>query len=588
MADLNLQDELVLSADSLSFKGVSFQIGNATASTVGFGLSNSGGMLMLQASQTGDVTFGLPTSGGTFLTGVLFSDGANSFVGSQLALSNSNNVSFGLVGSSFTATATFSQSTAPGAIAAGSQTATSGTVAFANANGITFGMSGSSQVTASYTQSTSPAAISAGTASASSGTIVFSNSNNVSFGLNGNTVTASATVASSQGSINVSAGTTSGNLSAAVFSNSNGVSFGLNAGTITGSHAVNVSAGTTSANLSAFTFSNSNGVSFGLNASTVTASVATSLTNVNISAGTTSQNLSNLVFSNGGGITFGLSGSTVTASAVVGSVTQVVFSAGTSSASLSSVVFSNSNNVSFGLNGGTITASANLTGDWYDNIIAAQPLATGSGAMGVISNFTGSVSTLFVAPLHGYGHLFPFDITANTIFFPDVSVSGSTATMSAAFTSAWAYGIYTLNGSSLSLLNSGSITFGFGAAATNNSTAFAGGFRYGSGTSWSSSPVFKQGSRYWLGWFWSSAGALNQTGSMAGAFMYSTGQRSGLLGASNLTATSNGAAPFYGIYSAQTAAMPASIGSNQLQKTGSMAGFVPHFVMANNASLTIF
>ena len=75
---------------------------------------------------------------------------------------------------------------------------------------------------------------------------------------------------------------------------------------------------------------------------------------------------------------------------------------------------------------------------------------------------------------------------------------------------------------------------------------------------------------------------------MAGGFEFSTGQRSGLLGVSNLTATSNGAAPFYGIYTAQTAALPVSIGSNQLQKTASAAGFIPHFMMAANASLTVF
>jgi hypothetical protein len=162
--------------------------------------------------------------------------------------------------------------------------------------------------------------------------------------------------------------------------------------------------------------------------------------------------------------------------------------------------------------------------------------------------------------------------------------------MSAAFTSKWFLGIYTLNASSLSLLNSVSVSFGFAGAATNNSTAFAGGFRYGTidGTAWSSSPVFRNGSRYWLAWFWSSAGILNQTGSMAGAFMFSTGQRSGHLGVSTLTGTSNGAAPFYGIYTAQTAALPANIGSAELQKTASRAGFVPHFIMANNASLTIF
>lgn len=409
--------------------------------------------------------------------------------------------------------------------------------------------------------------------------VTLSNSNNLSFGLNVSTITASAWV-------NVSAGTTSNNLSAVTFSNSNGVSFGLNGSVVTASAlGVNFSAGTTSNNLTGVTFSNSNNLSFGLNGSTVTASAP-----VNFSAAGASANLTNLVFSNAGGVTFGLAGSTITASAIVGSVTQVVFSAGTTSNSLSSVVFSNTYNVSFGLNGSTITASANRTGDWYDNIARAQPLGSASGEMGSMSNFTGSVSTLFVQPLHGYGELFPYDMTANTCFFPDVSISGSTATMSVAFTSKWFLGIYTLNGSSLSLLNSVSISFGFAGAATNNSTGFAGGYRYATihSSLWSSTPVFNYGSRYWLAWFWSSSGILNQTGAMAGAFMFSTGQRSGLLGVSNLTATSNGAAPFYGIYTAQTAALPVSIGSNQLQKTASIAGFQPHLIMAQNASLTVF
>ena len=376
-----------------------------------------------------------------------------------------------------------------------------------------------------------------------------------------------------------------GTLATAVtLSNSNNVSFGLVGSTITASAQVNISAGTTSNNLSAVTFSNSNGISFGLNGSVVTGSINTSLSVVNFSAGTTSGNLGSVVFSNSNGVSFGLNGSTITGSHAMN------VSAGTTSNNLNSITFSNSNNVTFGLNASIVTASANLTNDWYDNIAMAQPDATGSGAIGAISNFTGSVSSLFVAPLHGYGLVFPFDITANTCFFPDVSISGSTATMSIAFTSSWLFGVYTLNASSLSLLNSGSVSFGFAGAATNNSTGFAGGFRYASvhSSQWSSSPVFRYGSRYWLAWLWSSAGAVNQTGSMAGAFMFSTGQRSGLLGASNLTATSNGAAPFYGVYTAQTAALPANIGSAELRKTASVAGFVPHFIMAQNASLTVF
>jgi hypothetical protein len=312
----------------------------------------------------------------------------------------------------------------------------------------------------------------------------------------------------------------------------------------------------------------------------------TLLVNVNVSAGTTSNNLSAVTFSNGSNVSFGLNGSVITAS-VASSLTGINISAGTTSNNLSAVTFSNAYNVSFGLNASTVTASANLTGDYYDNLAVIQPGAT---EMVSFSNFTGSASTLFVAPLHGLGAMFPFDITANTCFFPDLSVSGSTATMSVAFTSKFVFGIYTLNASSLSLLNSGSMSFGFAGAATNNSTGFAGGFRYGtfSSAAWSAAPSFKYGSRYWLGWLWSSSGALNQTGAIVGASLYTSGQRSGLLGASNLTATSNGAAPFYGIFTAQTAAMPVSIGSNQLQKTGSAAAFVPHFIMANNASLTVF
>lgn len=124
--------------------------------------------------------------------------------------------------------------------------------------------------------------ISGGTTSSNVSAVTFSNANNVTFGFDGSNVTASATVASSQGSINVSAGTTSSNVSAITFSNGSNVSFGFDGSNITASVAtsltnINVSAGTTSNNLSAVTFSNANGVTFGLNASTVTASVANGL-----------------------------------------------------------------------------------------------------------------------------------------------------------------------------------------------------------------------------------------------------------------------------------------------------------------------
>lgn len=84
--------------------------------------------------------------------------------------------------------------------------------------------------------------ISGGTTSSNVSAVTFSNANNVSFGFDGSNITATATVASSQGSINISAGTTSRNLSAVTFSNSNNVSFGLNGSTMTASASVATSA----------------------------------------------------------------------------------------------------------------------------------------------------------------------------------------------------------------------------------------------------------------------------------------------------------------------------------------------------------
>jgi hypothetical protein len=105
---------------------------------------------------------------------------------------NLNNVTFGMSGSSqVTASASFAQ--VPFAASAGSQSVSTGTLIFANSNNVTFGMSGSSQITASIsTLPETPFAISAGTQSVSTGTLVFSNSNGVTFGMSGSSqVTAS-------------------------------------------------------------------------------------------------------------------------------------------------------------------------------------------------------------------------------------------------------------------------------------------------------------------------------------------------------------------------------------------------------------
>lgn len=69
-------------------------------------------------------------------------------------------------------------------------TITSGTVVFSNSNGVSFGLNGST-MTASVDAGGGGIAIEAGGGTASTGTVVFSNSNNITFGLNNNTITAS-------------------------------------------------------------------------------------------------------------------------------------------------------------------------------------------------------------------------------------------------------------------------------------------------------------------------------------------------------------------------------------------------------------
>jgi hypothetical protein len=215
--------------------------------------------------------------------------------------------------------------TTPSAISAGTTMASSGTVAFANSNNVSFGLSGQT-ITASVGGGGGGVAVSAGTVSVSSGTVVFSNSNGVSFGLSGSTVTASVAAGPSAGIAGLGAGTQTATSGTVAYAASNGLSFGLSGSSqITGSHdgLRSVSAGTTHALGPGLSLANSNGLSFGANGSTITGSytvpsTAGLLSAVNLSAGTTSQNASAFVFSNGGNVTFGLDGSTITASAPSG------------------------------------------------------------------------------------------------------------------------------------------------------------------------------------------------------------------------------------------------------------------------------
>jgi hypothetical protein len=135
-------------------------------------------------------TFGASNLGNTSGTSGVASGGQVRFLfagGNNVTLSQSINGASGTI--------TIIGPAAVGA-SAGTQSGGTGTIQFVNSNGISFGMSNSSQITASYTVPTeTPFGMSAGTQSVSTGTVSFANSNGISFGMSGsNQITASYTV----------------------------------------------------------------------------------------------------------------------------------------------------------------------------------------------------------------------------------------------------------------------------------------------------------------------------------------------------------------------------------------------------------
>lgn len=256
----------------------------------------SGGDLSLVASHTANLTISLPTNTGMLaLTGsaVALAAGTQTAQTATVILSDSNGISFGMSGSS-RITASYTVPSTAGLISninlsAGTTSNNLSAAVFSNSNGVSFGLNGSTvtgSVAAGATATGNFGAIAGGTQTATSGTVVFSDSNGISFGMSGSSrITASYTVPSTAGlisNINLSAGTTSNNLSAFVLSNSNGVSFGLNGSTVTGSVAAGATAtgnfgalagGTQTATSGTVVFSDSNGISFGMSGSSrITAS----------------------------------------------------------------------------------------------------------------------------------------------------------------------------------------------------------------------------------------------------------------------------------------------------------------------------
>lgn len=257
-------------------------------------------------------------------------------------LSNSNNVSFGTNGSTVTASASFpaqtvqTQSNVQG-ISAGTQVGRTGDIVFANSNGMSFGMSGSSQITGSYTVPSvagllSAIKVSGGTTSNNLSAITFGDGNGVSFGMDGSVMTASvAAVAGAQtgisGLANSEATYTSGTvgfsaLGALTIRSTTGqqFQFSVNAQTAqTQSNIAGIYDGAASVSTGTLRVSNANGISFGINGQTLTAShdgitsqtVQTQSNVQGLILSDTTYRTGDVSFSNGNGVSFGSSGANV-------------------------------------------------------------------------------------------------------------------------------------------------------------------------------------------------------------------------------------------------------------------------------------
>lgn len=286
-----------------------------------------------------------------------------------------------------------------------------------------------------------------------SGTVSFSNANGISFGSSaGQAITASYT----QSAQAVSAAGGSSAFQTLAFTNSNNVSFSNTGGSIWGSYALNVSApGGTSNALSGITFSNSNGVSFGLSTGagvgTMTASVAAQ-TNQTVglyALGNTTQNSSTTLdartisYNGLGAMTVGFSAGSVQIS---GPAISSISGTGLVSVAL------NASTISIGVAG---TTKSVWKPEYWGSEGAAQ---LGNGTIQVFPAFCNS----------------PFSASRGDAY---ISVSMSTSSNSSfALTLSMAIGMYTRNGSTLSLASSGSQSYAI-TNTSNNSTGSLSGIR---------------------------------------------------------------------------------------------------------------
>ena len=516
---------------------------------------------------------------------VNFSAGTTSNNLQTIVFSNSNGVSFGLNGSTVTASAA---AAAGGAALKGSGTYTqnTGTVEFANSNGITFGLSNNGTMTASHNGLTSQSnqALSAGNGSFAFQTATFADSNGISFstGTQGIYGTVKTDYLTSQSNQALSGANGSFTFQTASFANSNGVSFSTGTQGMYASH--NGITSQTNQTEGYYALGNTTGQS---------SSSTWDARSVSFAA----QGIVSIGNSAGSGLVISATQSNQAASASNGSF------------AFQTLNFSNANNVTFGTSAGSIiTASVAAPGaaaenNWFNLAGNTTGNTTASGSTILLSagnNVTLSGTNNSVIRIDAGGGGFTADVVApykdyiasvgqvgnNTVRFDPVIMPNfiwrsaghfisctNVSNSSGSFSLSMWMGIYTRTGGTLSI-----------EASMSGSTAFTMSGTLGSWASYSGQRNFTI----------SGAATTITEGQKWVAFMSKTSSAAGgnNMTISNLVVSQSAqpwAIPFgvqlgvnthqevlgRGMYSLTTAALPASLGFTDISGTASQFKYPP-------------
>jgi hypothetical protein len=172
-----------------------------------------------------------------------------------------------------------------------------------------------------------------------------------------------------------------------------------------------------------------------------------------------------------------------------------------------------------------------------------------------------------VFPVRPAGDYWEGSLSCSTMaFLLSYNFTITSGGLTSTWASSWRAGIYTLNGSTLSLLNSASGTYGASNATSNQSTNWHGARLLTIASSqWSIAPVFNPGQKYYMAFNIASAGTTTALSIMqAGVHISTISGRLGQASSANSGTQMRPFGAFNGLYNATTNALPASIVESQL------------------------